>query len=651
MTKKLNLLFLFLAILSLPSLSQSQQQYLAKVYGEEPFAEWGDYILQTSDGGYLIAGGATELTTYPYETDTLFLKLNPDGKNVWAKVYGFAGREDWVQSVQQTSDSGYIVLCTSKTSSSEWDVFLLKLDAIGDIVWQKKIISNTPYQVWIQLLEETPDAGYMIDGDFNAPNGSTKDFFLMKLDAHGNILWNKVTGGGDYLTRDYWTHLYRQTSDGGSVGSGADWTYLTKSNDLLLRRYSSNGTVVMEKTYGETYNESAGYLVDEWGVAVRQTSDTGFAAAGPYVKVILSPPYPYERDFCLVRTDASGNLLWEKRYGTDSIVEDVQDMQQTSDEGFLIDGVYESSPGVWDKFVVKTDSAGNIQWQKSFRGPDTDTRVSHVAFIREARDGGYIVFGDTYTSSTGMYNKFLLKLTANGTIQWQKKFVGGAAGYWMHTIRQQSDGAFMATGQTWAFGTYTDDVFMMKLNEQGELPECPKVTIDGGEIRLIDTPFAMTPVDAVAQDAHLPEYDSPLAVATTDINKRIPEFKYADICEEDLITLSFFDAYPADDHVDLVWITDSEINNAGFNLYRALSADGAYAKINEALIPATGSPVAGAGYRFRDSSVSPGGLYYYILESVDTAGNATTFGPVKAAVPEQMPRIQKRLRSLKTSGQ
>ena len=98
MIKKLNLLFLFLAMLSLPSISQSQQQYLAKVYGEEPVAEWGDYILQTSDGGYLIAGGTTELTTYPYETDTLFLKLNPDGKNVWAKVYGFAGREDWVQS-------------------------------------------------------------------------------------------------------------------------------------------------------------------------------------------------------------------------------------------------------------------------------------------------------------------------------------------------------------------------------------------------------------------------------------------------------------------------------------------------------------------------------------------------------------------------
>lgn len=636
MIKINNLCLLVVVLLFLPLTVYGQQNWI-KAYGEAPVAEWGDHILQTSDGGFLIAGGATDLTISPYETDTLFLKLDASGTNVWVKVYGFAGREDWVQSVQQTADSGYIALCTSKISSSEWDVFILKLNSAGDIVWQKKIISNTPYQVWVQLLEETPDGGYMIDGDFNAPNGSNKDFFLMKLDAQGNILWNKVTGGGD---KDYWTHLYRQTSDG-FIGSGANWTYLTNSNDLLLRHYDRSGTVVMEKTYGEQYSEIAGYLVDEWGIAVRQTSDQGFAAAGPYVKVILSPPYPYERDFCLIRTDGSGNLLWEKRYGIDGIVEDVQDMQQTSDGGFLIDGVYESSSGVWDKFVVKTDSAGNIQWQKSFRGEDADTRVSYVAFIREAQNGGYYLFGDTYKNGT--YNKFLLKLTANGAIQWQKKFVGGAAGYWLHTVMQRpSDGGFMATGQTWAFGTYTDDVFVMDLDAQAEISDCPKVTIDGGAIRLVDTPFVMTPVDAIAQDADLPEYDSPLTISTTDIIPRIPEFATSDVCKEDLITLSFFDAYPADGHVDLVWITDSEINTAGFNLYRAQTADGAYTKINEALIPATGSAIEGAGYRFRDSEVSPGTTYYYILESIDSAGEPATFGPVSAGIPSLMTRIKKR---------
>ncbi|MCX8042876.1 MAG: hypothetical protein N3B18_01975 [Desulfobacterota bacterium] len=633
------ILTLIFGVFTTPPVSLSQQ-YWAKAYGEAPVAEWGDHILQTQDGGLVIAGGATDLTAYPYETDMLFLKLDAQGTVQWSKVYGFAGREDWVQSVQQTRDGGYITLCTSKLSASEWDVFMVKLDSSGDILWQKKIISNTPYSIWVQHLEETPDGGYMVDGDFNAPSGSTKDFFLMKLDAQGNILWNKVTGGGDYSTREYWTHLYRQTADGGFIGSGADWTLSTMSNDLLLRRYDSQGNVVMERTYGERYRDGFGYLVDEWGVAVRQAYDTGFAVAGPYVKIILTPPYPYERDFFIIRTDRNGNLLWEKRYGIDGVVEDAQDMQQTSDGGFLINGVYESSPGVWDTFIVKTDTDGSIQWQKSLRGEDPDTRVSYVASIREAYNGGYYLFGDTYKNGT--YNKFLLKLTASGNIQWQKKFVGGAAGYWLHTVIQKtSDNGFIFTGQTWAFGTYTDDVFVMDLNAQAEISDCPKIIIDGGAINLIDTPFVMTPIDAVEQDVYLPEYTSPLTITTTHLLSRPPAFESSDVCEEDLITLAFFDAYPANDHVDLVWITEGEMNNAGFNLYRSSAVEGMYTKINPALIPATGSLLEGAGYRFRDSSVSPGKTYYYILESIDTTGELATYGPVSAHVPDLMTRIKR----------
>jgi len=529
--------FIFAVFFCVPLSVYGQQNWM-HVYGDTSVAEWADHMLPTRDGGLLIAGGATDLTTSSHETDTLFLKLDSNGNKRWAKTYGFAGREDWIQSVQQTSDSGYVALCTSKLSASQWDVFILKLDADGEILWKKKIVPNTSYTIWVQLLEETTDGGYMIDGDINAPTETAKDFFLMKLDAQGNILWNKVTGGGDLSLRAYWTHLYRQTADGGFIGSGADWTLLTMSNDLLLRHCDSNGSVIWEKTYGQKYDVFEGFLVEEWGEAVCQTRGGDFAAAGPYIKTSV-PSYLSERDFCIIRTDDVGNLKWAKRYGIENTIEKVLHMQPTScDNGFLIDGIYESSPEVWEPFILKTNPDGSIQWQKSFQCRDAITRVSRVEFIREVPDGcGYYVFGEIQENQAKTRNKFLLMLDANGSILWQMKFADCTESYCLHTVMQHAGEGFMAAGQSSALGSSTDDILVMNLNSFGALPECahspiPRVPPDGA-IDLMDTPFSMAPIDAVVKNAYLPDYKGIITIDDiTNITSGSPAMVDITICDK-----------------------------------------------------------------------------------------------------------------------
>jgi hypothetical protein len=96
------------------------------------------------------------------------------------------------------------------------------------------------------------------------------------------------------------------------------------------------------------------------------------------------------------------------------------------------------------------------------------------------------------------------------------------------------------------------------------------------------------------------------------------------------IDLLSFTTQAAADHVTLAWETGSEVDNAGFNLHRATSADGPYTKLNDALIPAEGDPESGASYTYTDTDVLKGASYYYKLEDVDVHGVSTFHGPVSA---------------------
>jgi hypothetical protein len=102
--------------------------------------------------------------------------------------------------------------------------------------------------------------------------------------------------------------------------------------------------------------------------------------------------------------------------------------------------------------------------------------------------------------------------------------------------------------------------------------------------------------------------------------------------EPTVIKLSSFTAIPVARKVILKWTTESEIDNAGFNLYRAESEDGEYVKINGALIPAEGSPIQSASYQFVDRNVKNRNTYYYKLEDIDLTGKSTMHGPVSAVL-------------------
>jgi hypothetical protein len=347
-------------------------------------------VQQTSDGGYIVAGETRSFGAGSY--DIFLIKTDANGYIIWAKTYGGTGN-DRARSVQQTSDGGYIVAgSTLSFGAGSWDIFLIKTDANGNVQWAKTYGGTS--DIYAYSVQQTSDGGYIVAGATWSFGAVFLDIFLVKTDANGNIQWAKIYGG----TRTDGAYSVQQTSDGGYIVAGWTWSFGADSADIFLIKTDASGNVQWAKTYGGTGGDLA--------YSVQQTSDGGYIVAG------VTSSFGAGGDIFLIKTDANGNIIWAKTYG--GIYGDIAySVQQTSDGGYIMAGVTLSfGAGSLDIFLIKTDANGNIIWAKTYGGIYGDIAYS----VQQTSDGGYIVAGGTNSFGAGWYDIFLIKTDANGNI-------------------------------------------------------------------------------------------------------------------------------------------------------------------------------------------------------------------------------------------
>jgi TolB-like protein len=373
-----------------PSPNPLSATSFARTYGGTDY-DWANSVQQTSDGGYIVAGGTRSFSAGLY--DVFLIKTDANGNIIWTKTYG-GTYDDWANSVQQTSDGGYIVAgVTGSFGAGLYDVFLIKTDANGNIIWTKTY-GGTSADV-AHSVQQTSDGGYIVAGGTRSFGAGNFDFFLIKTDANGNIIWAKTYGG----TLNERAYSVQQTSDGGYIVAGETWSFGADSNDIFLVKTDANGNIIWAKTYGGTYWDYA--------FSVQQTSDGGYIVAG-YTESFGGGNY----DIFLVKTDANGNIIWAKTYGG-TLNERAYSVQQTSDGGYIVAGVtYSFGAGGWDIFLIKTEANGDIIWAKTYGG----TNLDYTHSVQQTSYGGYIVAGYTYSFGAGWYDIFLIKTDANGNI-------------------------------------------------------------------------------------------------------------------------------------------------------------------------------------------------------------------------------------------
>ena len=361
-------LLVFLLYIGLNCLGQITFQ---KTFGISGINDFGNSVQQTSDSGFIMTGYNDNVTG---NYDLYLIKTDAYGNAVWSKTYGGTGVDiGW--SVCQTFDGGYAVTGRSDTSFSPFTLFLIKTDSIGDTIWVKRFVSgfgSIGYSV-----QQTSDSGYIICG-ITSVGANNLDVYLIKTDSIGNLLWSKTFGDAD--TDEGWA--VKQTSDGGYIITGERWSL---GASICLIKTDHNG----DSLWTRVYNGSNGY-----GKSVFQTSDGGYIIGGS-----LSAA----GNVCIIKTDSVGNLVFEKNFQCTSAFTYGYSGAQTSDGGYAMAGYVSTSNGN-DVFINKIDSLGNLIWAKTFGGTGNDYGNS----IQQTFDGGYVIAG---MSGGDIY---LIKTDANG---------------------------------------------------------------------------------------------------------------------------------------------------------------------------------------------------------------------------------------------
>ncbi len=359
--------------------------------------------------------------------------------------------DDGGKSLIQTSDGGYAIAGATKSfGAGIIDVYLVRLDAHGNLQWTKTI--GGPAREEGNSLIQTSDGGYAIAGYTESFGAGQLDVYVIKLDAHGNLQWTKTIGGpGGEIG-----HSLIQTSDGGYAIAGYTYFFGAGEWDVYVVKLDANGNLQWTKTIGGPESEE--------GYSLIQTSDGGYAIAG----------YTYsfgagKEDIYVVKLDANGNLQWTKTIGgpesdwSSSLI-------QTSDGGYAIAGYTNSfGEGGLDVYVVKLDANGNLQWTKTIGGKNTEEGFSLI----QTSDGGYAITGITSSDELPTYfgpaeaDIYVVKLDANGNLQWTKT-IGGPKDDWGISLIQTSDGGYVIAGHTKSFGAGEADICIVKLDKNGD---------------------------------------------------------------------------------------------------------------------------------------------------------------------------------------
>lgn len=411
-----------------------------------------------SDGNGNTTENTFDFTTEEDEEEPI------DGVSIaWEKSFG-GSKIDMANSLQLTVDGGYIIAGTSESDDGDvggnndaenylgGDFWITKLSNSGDLMWETNLGGASDEAG--NDIQQTADGGYIVvgttysnDQDISG-DASAADFWIVKLDGSGNLIWETNYGGS---SNEEATSV-AQTLDGGyivagfSASSDGDVGGNNGGLDYWILKLDNDGLLVWESHLGGAAFDIA--------KSVGQTTDGGYIVAGYSESIDGDVGGNYgEKDYWVVKLDALGNLVWEKHLGG-SLEDYAYDIHQTTDQGYIVAGYSESSDfdvsanhGNKDYWVVKLDTSGEITWEVNLGSSSVDEARS----IQQTANHGYIIAGSAGTTdfdvsgptNGGFLDYWIVKLNSSGALSWEMS-IGGPENDYGNAVQQTTDGYIVA---------------------------------------------------------------------------------------------------------------------------------------------------------------------------------------------------------------
>jgi hypothetical protein len=323
----------------------------------------------------------------------------------------------YAQGAEQTSDGGYVIGANFCTSTC-YLALVAKLDSGGNIQWQKQYQAGSSR---LHALNQTSDGGYIWCGGIQDPDSTTSSAIIVKLDSGGSIQWQTT-----YSVAAYATDI-RQTRDGGYIVGGVSPPSLFETVQGWIAKLDSSGKVQWQRLLGSSQSVIAESVVEN--------QDGGYALAGSVDPGVLVAEF-----------DSGGSTRWQTLYSPDQSWATASSITKTPDGGYIIGGYGDGSPFL--ALALKLSSGGTVQWAKTYK---ISGSASQFQSVRRTDDGGYAFSGQfvTCTRCYGGHHAWIMKTDSRGNPQWQKSYGNRNGGAVFQSLELTDDGGFLGGG--WLF--------------------------------------------------------------------------------------------------------------------------------------------------------------------------------------------------------
>jgi hypothetical protein len=332
------------SIASLIKLDQYGNPLWSKTYAYAGPSSFSGVAI-ANDGDFVAVGSSRTFETS--KQNIYVVRTDPTGEIIrWQGEYSFGGQDDNANTIEATSEGGYIIAGDTKNTTSQLDkdALLLKINSSGDEEWHQTYGSDEGEIA--RSVKQTGDNGFVFVGSTTVPpKEGVPDFgvYMVKTDADGNQQWSKIIDGpGSESARSVIV-----TSDDGYALAGYTMSEGAGQEDVYVIKTNSSGDTLWTQTYGGTADDGASAIIS--------TEDQGYLIVGSTESFGAG-----QNDVYIVKTDDSGKKSWHRYYGGVN-GDGASSVREVLGFGYIICGTARSFSKDNDVYVLKVNSQGMIE--------------------------------------------------------------------------------------------------------------------------------------------------------------------------------------------------------------------------------------------------------------------------------------------------